>query len=99
MERPVSFSSENVRDEKVKVLKHIPAIERKDVLLGQYVATGDKPGYKDDDTVPKDSNCPTFAAMTLWVNNARWEGVPFIMKAGKGEHFRLVSGLCANAQH
>ncbi|KAL0247127.1 glucose-6-phosphate dehydrogenase [Cryptococcus tetragattii IND107] len=42
-------------------------------------------GYLEDDTVPKDSKCPTFAAMTLWINNPRWEGVPFIMKAGKVE--------------
>ncbi|RXK35070.1 glucose-6-phosphate dehydrogenase [Tremella mesenterica] len=83
MERPVSFSAEDIRDEKVKVLKCIPPIERKDVLLGQYVAADGKPGYLEDDTVPKGSNSPTFAAMTLWVNNGRWEGVPFIMKAGK----------------
>ncbi|WRT68484.1 glucose-6-phosphate dehydrogenase [Kwoniella shivajii] len=83
MERPVSFSAEDIRDEKVKVLRSIPAIAQKDVLLGQYVAEGDKPGYLDDETVPKGSVCPTFAAMTLWVNNPRWEGVPFIMKAGK----------------
>ncbi|WVQ68341.1 glucose-6-phosphate dehydrogenase [Kwoniella botswanensis] len=83
MERPISFSAEDIRDEKVKVLRSIPPIVQKDVLLGQYVAEGDKPGYLDDDTVPKGSVCPTFAAMTLWVNNPRWEGVPFIMKAGK----------------
>lgn len=83
MERPVSFSAEDIRDEKVKVLRAIPPIDRKDVLLGQYVGEGDKPGYLDDDTVPKDSVCPTFAAMTLWINTPRWEGVPFIMKAGK----------------
>lgn len=83
MERPVSFSSEDIRDEKVKVLRAIPPIERKDVLLGQYVAANGKPGYLDDDTVPKDSVCPTFAATTLWINNERWEGVPFILKAGK----------------
>lgn len=83
MERPVSFSAEDVRDEKVKVLRCIPAIEKKDTLLGQYVAAGDKPGYLDDDTVPKGSVCPTFAALTLFINNPRWEGVPFIMKAGK----------------
>lgn len=83
MERPVSFSPEDIRDEKVKVLRAIPPVERKDTLLGQYVAANDKPGYLDDDTVPKDSVCPTFAATVLWIHNPRWEGVPFIMKAGK----------------
>lgn len=83
MERPVSFSAEDIRDEKVKVLRAVPPIKKEDVLLGQYVASGDKPGYLDDDTVPKGSNCPTFAEQVLFINNPRWEGVPFIMKAGK----------------
>lgn len=83
MERPVSFAAEDIRDEKVKVLRAIPAIKREDTLLGQYVAANGKPGYLDDDTVPKGSLCPTFAATTLYINNPRWEGVPFILKAGK----------------
>ena len=89
MERPVSFSSEDIRDEKVKVLRYIPPIKMEDVLLGQYEAAetkdGKKPGYLDDETVPKDSKCPTFAATVLHINSPRWEGVPFILKAGKGE--------------
>jgi glucose-6-phosphate 1-dehydrogenase len=83
MERPVSFAAEDIRDEKVKVLRSIPPIEQKDVLLGQYVSANGKPGYLDDDTVPPNSTCPTFAACTLYIHNPRWEGVPFIMKAGK----------------
>lgn len=83
MDKPQSLSAEHIRDEKVKVLKCVPPIEEKDVLIGQYTAGNNKPGYKDDESVPKDSNCPTFAALTLWVKNARWEGVPFILKAGK----------------
>ena len=83
MERPVSFSSEDIRDEKVKVLRTIPPIKKEEVLLGQYVGGNGKPGYKEDDTVPKDSNCPTYAAVALHINNPRWEGVPFILKAGK----------------
>lgn len=68
----------------VKVLRAIPPIERSDTLFGQYVAADGKPGYLDDDSVPRDSVCPTFAATTLWIHNPRWEGVPFILKAGKG---------------
>ncbi|TFK43515.1 glucose-6-P dehydrogenase [Crucibulum laeve] len=83
MERPVSFSAEDIRDEKVKVLRSIPPIERSDTLLGQYVSANGKPGYLDDETVPPNSVCPTFAATTLWIHNPRWEGVPFILKAGK----------------
>lgn len=86
MERPLSFSAEDVRDEKVRVLKAIPAIQPKDVIIGQYGKSldGSKPGYKQDDTVPKDSRCATFASMVAYVKNERWEGVPFILKAGKG---------------
>ncbi|KAL4075846.1 glucose-6-phosphate dehydrogenase [Scleroderma yunnanense] len=83
MERPVSFAPEDIRDEKVKVLRAIPAITRDDTLLGQYVAADGKPGYLDDATVPNNSVCPTFATTVLWIRNERWEGVPFIMKAGK----------------
>lgn len=85
MEKPCSLDSEDIRDEKVRVLRTVPPIDMKDVLVGQYVGSddGSKPGYKDDDTVPKDSITPTFAACTLWVHNERWDGVPFILKAGK----------------
>lgn len=83
MERPVSFGAEDIRDEKVKALRYIPAVDPQETIIGQYSAAGDKPGYKDDDTVPKDSVSPTFACAVLHVNNPRWEGVPFIMKAGK----------------
>ncbi|CAG8453216.1 801_t:CDS:2 [Diversispora eburnea] len=85
MERPVSLSSEDVRDEKVRVLRCIPPVKLQDVLLGQYTKSedGTNPGYLDDNTVPPGSNCPTFAAATLFINNDRWEGVPFILKCGK----------------
>lgn len=84
MERPISTESEAIRDEKVKVLKCIPPVTIDDALLAQYVAANGKPGYLEDDTLKnKQSRTPTFAALTLWVQNERWEGVPFIMKAGK----------------
>jgi glucose-6-phosphate 1-dehydrogenase len=85
MERPVSLSPEDIRDEKVKVLKAIPPIVKENVLLGQYDKSedGTKPAYVDDKTVNPDSQCATFAALQLEINNERWEGVPFILKAGK----------------
>ncbi|KAF2861881.1 glucose-6-phosphate dehydrogenase [Piedraia hortae CBS 480.64] len=85
MERPISFSAEDIRDEKVRVLRAIPSIERTNVIIGQYEKSvdGSKPGYKDDDSVPKDSRCPTFASMVAYIKNERWDGVPFILKAGK----------------
>lgn len=83
MEQPKSLDAEAIRDAKVAVLKDIPAIKEADTLIGQYGPANGKPGYKDDDTVPDDSNCPTFAALALWVDSERWKGVPFILKAGK----------------
>ncbi|KAI7880373.1 glucose-6-phosphate dehydrogenase [Lichtheimia hyalospora FSU 10163] len=85
MERPISTEPEAIRDEKVKVLRCIPPIALKDALLGQYTSANGKPGYRDDVTLKdkQDSRTPTFAALTLWIQNERWEGVPFILKAGK----------------
>jgi len=82
MEAPIRASgpgsSSDVRDEKVKVLKSISPVTLDDVYLGQYE------GYTDDETIEnKDSNTPTFAAVKLHVNTPRWQGVPFILKAGK----------------
>ena len=61
MERPCSLSANDIRDEKVKVLKAIPNIQLEDIVLGQYVS--DKEGkyaaYTDDEGVPKDSRCAT----------------------------------------
>ena len=83
MEPPVSLSAEDIRNEKVKVLRsmRIPTLE--DVVLGQYKGNKTLPSYTDDPTVPNDSICPTFAAIALFVDNPRWDGVPFMMKAGK----------------
>nr|AGU90194.1 glucose-6-phosphate dehydrogenase [Rhizopus delemar] len=84
MERPISTDAEAIRDEKVKVLKCISPIRIEDTLLGQYVAVNGKPGYLEDETLKNyDSLTPTFAAAVCFVNNERWEGVPFILKAGK----------------
>ncbi|KAJ0036239.1 hypothetical protein NQD34_004916 [Periophthalmus magnuspinnatus] len=88
MEKPASTSSDDVRDEKVKVLKSIAPVTMSDVVLGQYVVDpegeGDtKLGYLDDPTVPKGSTQATFATAVLYVHNERWDGVPFILRCGK----------------
>ncbi|XP_061651380.1 glucose-6-phosphate 1-dehydrogenase isoform X1 [Phyllopteryx taeniolatus] len=88
MEKPASTSSDDVRDEKVKVLKCINPVLMSDVVLGQYVGDpegeGDaKLGYLDDPTVPKGSTQSTFATAVLYVHNERWDGVPFILRCGK----------------
>ncbi|OLY78967.1 Glucose-6-phosphate 1-dehydrogenase [Smittium mucronatum] len=85
MEQPASLNAEDVRDSKTAVLKCIPPIVLEETLLGQYTKSvdGTKPGYLDDDTVNKESNTPTFAEVAIHIDNDRWRGVPFIMKAAK----------------
>ncbi|GAB2256864.1 hypothetical protein Droror1_Dr00022923 [Drosera rotundifolia] len=92
METPVSLDAEDIRNEKVKVLRSMRPLQLEDVIVGQYKGhtKGPKsyPGYTDDPTVPNDSITPTFAAAALFIDNARWDGVPFLMKAGKALHTR-----------
>merc|ERR1711916_417251 len=63
----------------------VRTVSMDDVVLGQYTKSedGTKPAYLDDETVPEGSNCPTYAVAVLHIDNERWSGVPFIMKAGK----------------
>ena len=77
MECPAREDSESMRDEKVKVLKAIPAIEPKNLVRGQFI------GYLDEKGVAKDSKVETFAALQLEIKSWRWDGVPFYIRAGK----------------
>ncbi len=92
MEPPVSFGADEVRDEKVKVLRAIrpPATDGPtgaSVVRGQYdggiVGGEDVPGYRDEEGVADDSETETFVALRLGVENWRWAGVPFYLRAGK----------------
>ena len=65
MEQPLSLHSNDIRDEKVRVLKAIEPLRLEDTVVGQYVANETQPGYLDDPTVPKDSVTATFAATVL----------------------------------
>ena len=90
MEKPVSMAADDVRDEKVKVLRSVAPVDLRDVVLGQYTAGGDTPGYREDPGVPEGSRTPTFASVALHIDNDRWAGVPFIIKAGKALNERLA---------
>lgn len=74
----------------VKVLRSMKPVQLEDVVVGQYKGDCDGntcyPSYTDDMTVSKNSLTPTFAAATLFINNSRWDGVPFLMIAGKALH-------------
>ncbi len=77
MEPPVRADSESIRDEKVKVLKAIPALGADDVVRGQFR------GYRSENGVAQGSRVETFAAVRLQIDSWRWRGVPFYIRAGK----------------
>ena len=77
MEPPVRTDSESIRDEKVKVLKAIPALKPEDVVRGQFR------GYRTEKGVAADSKMETFVALRLQIDSMRWQGVPFYIRAGK----------------
>lgn len=87
MEPPVAFHAAPIRTEKVKVWKAIQPIQMEDTVRGQYgPGTVDgKPviGYRKEERVNPESGTETFAAMRFHIENWRWAGVPFYVRAGK----------------
>jgi glucose-6-phosphate 1-dehydrogenase len=88
MEAPARYSSEYVRDEKVKVLRAIqpltPEAVGTDTLRGQY------DGYLQAEGVAPGSQTATFAAIKLGIDNWRWSGVPFYLRSGKAMSCRTT---------
>jgi glucose-6-phosphate 1-dehydrogenase len=91
MEPPVHFDANEIRDEKVKVLRSIHTPEKgtisKMAVRARYtkgtVGGEEVPGYLQEKDVPKTSHTETFAALRLEVDNWRWAGVPFYLRTGK----------------
>jgi glucose-6-phosphate 1-dehydrogenase len=91
MEPPLSLDPNDVRDEKLKVLRSLrpltPADIQRDTVRGQYTAgqvDGDKvPGYPQEAGVPSGSQTETFVALKAYVHNPRWAHVPFFLRTGK----------------
>jgi len=77
MEPPASSSVRSLRDEKVKVFEAIRPVGEADIVFGQYA------GYREEDGVALDSQTPTYAALRLFIDNWRWQGVPFLARSGK----------------
>lgn len=93
MEPPTSSSAADTQKAKVELLKVVETLDKNsDTYLGQFSSNSylEEEGYLEDEGVPDDSKCPTFAAVVLKVHNERWEGVPFVMKAGKGLDERMA---------
>jgi glucose-6-phosphate 1-dehydrogenase len=77
MDPPSSLAPDAVRDEQARVLRTVRPLDFVDMVRGQYG------GYRDEPGVAKDSYMGTYAALRLWVDSWRWEGVPFFVRAGK----------------
>jgi len=114
MEPPVALDGNAIRDEKVKVLRSVMPLTREEAgrrtVRGQYtagVSNGKRVvGYREEERVDPASQTETFAAVKLFIDNWRWQGVPFYLRSGKrlpkaGSevciHFKHAPGVLFNA--
>lgn len=81
MEPPVSFEATALRNEKVKVLSAITPMTEEEII--QSTVRGQYKGYREEEGTDPNSTTPTFGAVRLFVNNWRWQGVPFYLRSGK----------------
>ncbi len=77
MELPATFAAGDIHDEKLKVLRSARPLEPADAVHGQYA------GYRGEPGVAADSRTPTCVALRVYLDNWRWQGVPFYVRAGK----------------
>ncbi|MEA9558004.1 glucose-6-phosphate dehydrogenase [Xanthomonas nasturtii] len=87
MEPPAAFTTEAMHRRRAEVIEAVRPIKPEDVVRGQYasgaVNRSAVPGYREEDTVPDDSETETYVAMKLQVDTWRWAGVPFYLRTGK----------------
>jgi glucose-6-phosphate 1-dehydrogenase len=103
MEPPPAFEADMIRDEKVKVFRSIRSFPldrlNEQVVIGQYdtgmILGSPVNGYREEEGVSARSITPTFAAMKVFIDNWRWNGVPFYLRSGK----RLASRKTEIAIH
>jgi glucose-6-phosphate 1-dehydrogenase len=77
MELPATFGADDVRDEKLKLLRAVRPLTPGDAVHGQYA------GYRQEPGVDPGSRTATYAALRFYIDNWRWQGVPFYVRAGK----------------
>ncbi|MBS0649161.1 MAG: glucose-6-phosphate dehydrogenase [Verrucomicrobia bacterium] len=87
MEPPVSLDANAIRDEKVKVLEAIRPLQENEVIRGQYgpgMINGEPVvGYRQEKDVHPESAVESYLALKIHIDNWRWSGVPFYLRAGK----------------
>ncbi|HHT00399.1 MAG TPA: glucose-6-phosphate dehydrogenase [Thiomicrospira sp.] len=103
MEPPASMEAESLRDEKVKLLKSIRPIKKNQVSSSAYRAQyregiihdNQVPSYLNEPGVAEDSVTETYAALKLYIDNWRWEGVPFYIQTGKNmKQSKTLVSIC-----
>ena len=80
IEPPTALSDDALRDEKVKVLKAVRPID--DKMISSHACRGQYTGYIQEGA-PADSVTETYAALKIYIDNERWQGVPFYLRTGK----------------
>jgi len=88
MEAPTRFDADMVRDEKVKVLRALRPLTGSQV--GTETVRGQYDGYLQEEGVPPGSQTETFASLKFYIDNWRWNGVPFYLRSGKGMSCRTT---------
>ena len=91
MEAPANFEADSIRDEKVKVFRSISNVDndyiKENMVIGQYergvINNVEVVSYREEKNVDKDSQTPTYFAGKFLIDNWRWAGVPFYVRAGK----------------
>ena len=94
MEPPISFNASEIHSRKVDVLRAMrrfgPEDVRKSVVRGQYgkgwMQGKEVPGYREEKGVLPESSTETFAAIKFFIDNWRWQGIPFYVRTGKRMH-------------
>ena len=100
MEPPINFDADEVRDRKVDVLKamrkvvsgKIEAISARGQYSSGWIEGKEVLGYREEKNVNTESNTETYAALKLYVDNWRWQGVPFYLRTGK-RLFKTASNI------
>ena len=88
MEPPAKFNADDVRDEKLKVIRSLDPVKADDIVRGQYRAAGENGSYVDHAENP-DSATECFVALKVQISNWRWSGVPFYLRTGKKLRARM----------
>lgn len=87
MDAPQSFDAQNVREKKVAVLHALKGLTEQDIskkfVRGQYTASGDQLGYREEENVDEQSMTETYVAGKIEMDTDRWQGVPFYIRTGK----------------